>query len=93
MNWGIHLTICVTFLFSTWVYFLKCEINELRRRLSEASGEAQAAAPVPERATVLHPSLTAVSAAHAGHAHPPVAAAPAHRGYKQGSGIPTWKID
>ena len=39
MNIDLHITLCVVFIFSTWVYFLKCEINELRRRVDERAGD------------------------------------------------------
>jgi hypothetical protein len=96
MNWSIHLMICIIFVFSTWVYFLKCEINELRRRLNEASGDHPAPEPVSQ--PTAHPAM-AMTPAPAGvtakmDAKPAGSHAPAqHRAYQPQAGIPTWKID
>lgn len=92
MNWGIHLSVCIMLLLGTWVYFLKCEINDLRRRLDEASGKHQAPEPASTQPVTAHAPMGDAHMAHAGaaaaHAKP---AAPPR--VTQSTGIPTWKID
>ena len=102
MNFEVHLTLCIIFLFSTWVYFLKCEINELRQRLTDATGEHEVAehAVQVEHAMAAATGVSAGSMAHAhvvvmdkGHDRKPEAANVPHHHVQQRSGIPTWTIE
>jgi hypothetical protein len=106
MNWAIHLTVCIIFVFATWVYFLKCEINELRRRIEEHENDTVPLKAEETSDLITGPALQSAldgvqrvphvqAAGHATTRHvqsQPAGAAP-HPAYRQGAGIPTWKID
>ncbi len=96
MNIDLHITLCVIFIFSTWVYFLKCEINELRRRIDEHGGGHSYSTTTESAPSVQHaPSLVGSPVVNAGK-KPVMAQVHAHAGNAsagQRGGIPTWTIE
>jgi len=100
MNVDLHIMLCVIFIFSTWVYFLKCEISDLHRRLDEHSGEHAYSTSTESAPSSAHgPSLTMSPVVSAGRKQvAPASQAPAHAhagsaSSGQRGGIPTWTIE
>jgi hypothetical protein len=89
MNITIHVMLCILFLFSAWVYFLKCEINELHRRLDDHTGE-KAPSTTTEPASAMAPAMAAVPVRKANVPQSP--SKQTHAAIGQHSGIPTWTI-